>query len=103
MEAELGAGASVEDLKNYVALYNESLEYYNSLYDAVTPSQEEIDAAFVVLDPRQEKDYDRGLCYFLEHIPVESVYPMHYWGQPDIIETFLKEHPEYKEKIQKTE
>ena len=56
----------------------------------------EIDAAFVVLDPRQEKDYDRGMCYFLEHVPVKSVYPMHYWGQPEIIDTFLKEHPEYK-------
>lgn len=56
-----------------------------------------IAAAFVVLDPRQEKDYDRGLCYFLEHIPVEKVYPMHYWGMPEIIETFLEKHPEYKE------
>ena len=59
----------------------------------------EIDAAFVVLDPRQEEDYDRGLCYFLEHIPVKKVYPMHYWGKPEIIDTFLMEHPEYKSKI----
>lgn len=63
----------------------------------------EIDAGFVVLDPRQEKDYDRGICYFLEHIPVKKVYPMHYWEQPEIIETFLEEHPEYKSQIQKTE
>ena len=60
-----------------------------------------IDAAFVVLDPRQEKDYDRGLSYFLEHIPVKEVYPMHYWDAPDIIETFLVEHPEYKGNIKK--
>lgn len=60
----------------------------------------EIDVAFVVLDPRQEKDYDKGMCYFLEHIPVKDVYPMHYWGKPDIIEVFLKEHPEYQCKIQ---
>ena len=59
----------------------------------------EIDVAFVVLDPRQEKDYDRGLCYFLEHIPVKKVYPMHYLGKPEIIDTFLMEHPEYKLKI----
>ena len=59
----------------------------------------EIDVAFVVLDPRQEKDYDRGLCYFLEHIPVKKVYPMHYWGKPEIVDTFLMEHPEYKSKI----
>lgn len=86
--------------------YNEQMTIdYRRQIDLLLEKLEhrKIDLAFVVLDPRQEKDYDRGLCYFLEHIPVESVYPMHYWGQPDIIETFLKEHPEYKEKIQKTE
>lgn len=66
-------------------------------------SNREIDVAFVVLDPRQEKDYDKGICYFLEHIPVKSVYPMHYWGKPDIIKVFLKEHPEYQFQIKKTE
>lgn len=66
-------------------------------------NNQEIDVAFVVLDPRQEKDYDRGLCYFLENIPVKQVYPMHYWGMPEIIGAFLEEHPEYKFKIQRTE
>ena len=61
----------------------------------------EIDVAFVVLDPRQEKDYDRGLCYFLENIPAKQVYPMHNWDKPAIIETFLKDHPEYKDKIKR--
>ena len=59
----------------------------------------EIDVAFVVLDPRQEKDYDKGMRYFLEHIMVKEVYPMHYWGKPEIIDVFIKEHPEYKSKI----
>jgi L-ascorbate metabolism protein UlaG (beta-lactamase superfamily) len=63
----------------------------------------EIDVAFVVLDPRQEKDYDRGLCYFLERVPVKQVYPMHYWEEPAIIETFLNDHPQYTPQIQKTE
>lgn len=63
----------------------------------------EIDVAFVVLDPRQEKDYDKGMCYFLEHISVKEVYPMHYWGNPDIMEAFLKAHPEYQFQIKKTE
>ncbi len=66
-------------------------------------AQREIDLAFVVLDPRQEKDYDRGLCYFLEHILVKKVYPMHYWDKPEIMDTFLKEHPQYSGKIQRTE
>ena len=62
-----------------------------------------IDVAFVVLDPRQEKDYDRGLCFFLEHVSVAKVYPMHYWGKPEVIDAFIKEHPQYKTQIQKTE
>lgn len=61
-----------------------------------------IDTAFIVLDPRQETDYDRGLCFFLEHIPVKEVYPMHYWGNPGIISKFLEEHPEYKHQIKIT-
>ena len=63
----------------------------------------EIDTAFVVLDPRQEKDYDRGLRYFLENVAAKQVFPMHYWDDPSIIETFLTDHPEYKPQIQKTE
>ena len=63
----------------------------------------EIDVAFVVLDPRQEKDYDKGMCYFLEHIPVKDVYPMHYWGKPEIVDMFLESYPEYKSKIKYTE
>lgn len=66
-------------------------------------NQREIDAAFVVLDPRQEKDYDRGLCYFLEHISAKQVYPMHYWEKPSIIDTFLNDHPEYRSRVQRTE
>lgn len=85
--------------------YNEQMtKDYRKQIDLLSEklNQRQIDAAFVVLDQRQEKDYDRGLCYFLEHIPVKAVYPMHYWGQPEIIETFLKEHPEYKNRIEKT-
>lgn len=66
-------------------------------------NQREIDAAFVVLDPRQEKDYARGLCYFLENISAKQVYPMHYWERPAVIDAFLNEHPEYKSRIQRTE
>lgn len=68
---------------------------------AQTLDQREIDTAFVVLDPRQEKDYDRGLCHFLENIRAKQVYPMHYWGKPEIIDTFLKDHPQYHAQIQK--
>lgn len=60
-------------------------------------------AAFVVLDPRQEEAYDRGLVYFLDHISGDCVYPMHYWEQPQIIDRFLREHPRYEHRIQRTE
>ena len=60
-------------------------------------------AAFVVLDPRQEKDYDRGLLYFLQQIPCDCVYPMHYWEKPEIIDRFLREHPQYQNRIMLTE
>ncbi len=63
----------------------------------------EIDVAFVVLDPRQEQNYAGGMCYFLEHVPAKAVYPMHYWGQPEIIKTFLAEYPQYANTIQMTE
>ena len=63
----------------------------------------EIDMAFVVLDPRQEKDYDRGMCFFLENIPAKKVYPMHYWEDPSVIGTFLKDHPGFTTRIQRTE
>ena len=86
--------------------YNEQMTInYRKQIDLLseTLNHREIDLAFVVLDPRQEKDYDRGMCYFLEHIPVKSVYPMHDWGNPEIIRTFLQDHPEYKEKIKRSE
>ena len=62
-----------------------------------------IDTAFVVLDPRQERDYARGMCYFLENIPADTVYPMHYWDDPGIIDTFLSEYPHYSANIRRTE
>lgn len=60
-------------------------------------------AAFVVLDPRQEKDYDQGLMYFLRHIRCSHIYPMHYWDQPEIIQRFLQEHPQYQNRIMRTQ
>ena len=70
---------------------------------AKTLGNRQIDTAFVVLDPRQEADYDRGMCHFLQHVAARQVYPMHYWDDPGIIQTFLKGHPEYRHQIQITE
>ena len=62
-----------------------------------------IDVSFIPLDPRQEKDYANGMLYFLKKVKVSKVYPMHYWEQPDIIDKFLLEYPEYHDMIIKTE
>ena len=63
----------------------------------------EIDVAFIPLDPRQEKDYSRGMLYFLKKVYVKKVYPMHYWEQPQIIDQFLEEYPEFQDIIIRTE
>lgn len=60
-------------------------------------------AAFVVLDPRQEQDYDRGMLYFLQHISCDCVYPMHYWEQPQIMASFLREYPQYHNRVKLTQ
>ena len=60
-------------------------------------------AAFVVLDPRQEQDYDRGMLYFLQHTSCGCVYPMHYWEQPQIMARFLREYPQYQNRIKLTQ
>lgn len=59
-----------------------------------------IDLAFVVLDPRQEHNYDRGIRYFLEHVAAERILPMHCWGDETIVtklknETWAKPYREH--------
>ena len=60
-----------------------------------------MDAAFVPLDPRQEKNYALGLDYFLTlsdyrkpENGAEKIYPMHCWDDYGIIERWLLEHPD---------
>lgn len=63
-----------------------------------------IDCAFVVLDPRQEReDYDHGMLYFLEQIHADKIYPMHYWEMPELISWFLQDYPQYKDQVMMTE
>lgn len=62
-----------------------------------------VDAAFLPLDPRQETDYARGILYFLKKVKTKTVFPMHYWEKPEIIDKFLREYPEYEAVIQNTE
>ena len=43
-----------------------------------------MDVAFVPLDGRLENAYYWGMKYFLEHVPVKAVFPMHCWDHYEI-------------------
>lgn len=70
-------------------------------YQKLQLADNAIDAAFIPLDPRQEIYYANGMLYFLKKIKVSSVYPMHFWEHPEIIDQFLREYPDYTHLIQK--
>lgn len=54
-----------------------------------------LDAAFFPLDPRLGATYAEGILYFLQQVNVKKIYPMHYWEQPEVIDRFLGEYPQY--------
>lgn len=95
------------DLNDWV--WEEETEQYNKQmtgsyrHEVLKLKEKVIDVAFLVLDPRQEKDYAKGITYFLEHIPTKKVFPMHYWEQPEIISKFKREYPQYANLIEDTE
>lgn len=63
---------------------------------------EQIDVAFVPVDPRLEKQYCWGLDYFMRHTDTKVVFPMHFWRDYRVFE-WLKEEPcvkEYADRIQ---
>ena len=39
-----------------------------------------IDVAFMLLDPRQEKDFYLGMDDFMCMVGADMVFPMHFWG-----------------------
>ena len=44
------------------------------------------DAAFVVLDPRQEEWFHLGFDYFMKNTHTDKVYPMHFWNDSSVIQ-----------------
>lgn len=50
-----------------------------------------IDAAFLPLDPRLEKDYARGFVYTLETARVKNAFPMHMWEKYSVVQELKKE------------
>ena len=55
-----------------------------------------IDIAFLPLDPHLKECYADGFLYFLKNMNVGQVFPMHCWEQPEIVERFLREYPQYQ-------
>ncbi len=53
---------------------------------------EKIRCAFLPLDPRQEEWYWLGMDEFMKTVGAETVFPMHFWGDFDVIRR-LKEEP----------
>jgi L-ascorbate metabolism protein UlaG (beta-lactamase superfamily) len=39
-----------------------------------------IDVAFMLVDPRQEKDFSLGMDDFMKKVGADVVFPMHFWG-----------------------
>ncbi|MGN0372163.1 MAG: MBL fold metallo-hydrolase [Enterocloster sp.] len=51
---------------------------------------EHIDVAFMLLDPRQEKDFSLGMDDFMRMVGADIVFPMHFWGDFAVAERFKK-------------
>lgn len=76
-----------QEYHNMTAMFERSVERLAQLLQDGAA-----DAAFLPLDPRQEQYRFCGLEYYLEHIPVKHVFPMHCWEQYEIIPEFLETH-----------
>lgn len=61
-----------------------------------------IDLAFMLIDPRQEKDFYLGMDDFMRMVGADTVFPMHFWGDFEAAGRFkaLPCAAEYKDKIQ---
>lgn len=52
---------------------------------------EHFDVAFMLLDPRQEKDAFKGFGYFMQHIDADHVFPMHMWQDYSLIGAYKEQ------------
>ena len=64
-------------------------------------SGEKIDLAFVVLDPRQEKQFYWGFDWYMRHTDTKVVFPMHMWKQYEVQDRLagMEVSEPYREKI----
>ena len=62
---------------------------------------EKIDVAFVPLDPRQGKDFYRGMDDFMKMVGAARVFPMHCWDDFTVISRLkaMEESKDYRDRI----
>ena len=62
---------------------------------------EKIDVAFVPLDPRQGKDFYRGMDDFMKMVGAARVFPMHCWDDFTVISRLkaMEESRDYRDRI----
>lgn len=78
-------GETEEDNRYQETTYREQIQRLSGKH---------FDVAFVILDPRQEKDMFLGMDYFVHHVSADYIIPMHMWKQYEHIQaykTFLAE------------
>lgn len=39
------------------------------------------------------------VCFIFETCRLQRRFPMHYWNEPDVIDRFITEYPQYKSQI----
>ena len=71
---------------------NQDNDYQRSTYQQeINTICQPLDIAFVVVDKRQEESYLLGLQYFLNHVQVRYIFPIHYFGDYTISDQLKKE------------
>ncbi len=50
---------------------------------------EVIDAAFLPVDPRQEKNGTLGFDFAMKSLNIKKAFPMHFWNTPDYVADFV--------------
>ena len=76
------------------ALHDNVVSDHSLSTNLPSPSPSLLDVAFLPLDGRLEENYAMGLNYFLEHIPVNHVFPMHMWDDYTIVNRYQADAPQ---------
>ena len=87
-------GEPEEDNEYYKKTFQDEMKYLEG---------KKIDLAFMLLDPRQEKDFYLGMDDFMRMVGADVVFPMHFWGDFEVTDRFkvLECAKDYKDRIVK--